>query len=810
METIIEIYQHINDRDWVKANYIKLWKIALLLQLDKLPKTRDIHYKGTKVNRPVEIIDQLSNNFDDFNIELKWSNQYLYHCCRPLTQYQVDSEGYQMINFIAYDDISSPDDTAYNILLISENKLPVLYPKAIRQLKLTYQEIWTLTDLKLILAPLIWLASKSDQLEKYLSELDLSQDQPSEILFLRFHQRLLVNEALEQLATQHKLLFGCVPRSGKSIMMAGLIADYSPNRVIIILGRKSETLSQFADIFKSYQQLKDYVVRINNLYPNDQSQEKLVYLVSQQKLKTNDKKSTFLEQIQQVFHPDHQTLIFLDEAHFGVSSARSEAMLLSTGLLVYDDDAKQGDKLTCHPNHRLILVTGTYGKPILRFALSDKRNMLLWDYADMLEMGRTDARNPFGQIKRKYPHLSKSIDNLREEYFKIGLDLLTIAKPYQEFPILTCIVPSLVSMEKAVETSTIRQMLQIKNSKGNKYQEIFQHPKAVVQLLDWIKELYNHKSIVHLTDGRREPHTQMWFLPTTTSSEISECDIDTGRRISRKIIEPLTRGLLDCLLDDPDYRDDYCFLVVHRQKFDDDVTIKTFSYKRQLEDLSVQQFESNQEDDSEESEPIYCYTTKCTGNTEDVRRCILQQEYQARLRGRSLIILTGSMLRMGISLPCVELGINMDPVESFENQYQTMFRVLTESEDKSNAFYIDLISDRFLQFVFDYATQATNDKDSIDSLENNIKSVLKIFNVNDYQMLVSSDEKLSLYQKLIEQIIGNFDQYQKELRQQSKQQLKISLLDLDISDKDIDILTGYQGHMLTKSSSKKGQIQQRM
>mgnify|MGYP007000110236 len=67
-----------------------------------------------------------------------------------------------------------------------------------------------------------------------------------------------------------------------------------------------------------------------------------------------------------------------------------------------------------------------------------------------------------------------------------------------------------------------------------------------------------------------------------------------------------------------------------------------------------------------------------------------------------LIILTGMRLRLGISLPCVDVALHMDPIQSVDTLYQSMFRVLTERKNKENGYFVDLLSDRLISFMYEY------------------------------------------------------------------------------------------------------------
>ena len=102
-------------------------------------------------------------------------------------------------------------------------------------------------------------------------------------------------------------------------MMASFIQRIKPERVIFILGRASETISQFKEIFENYYQIRDYLIKsskTDDISDNDMNKDYLAYLVSQQKLKRNRTNPNYLRKLNAVFPADKETLIFIDEAQF--------------------------------------------------------------------------------------------------------------------------------------------------------------------------------------------------------------------------------------------------------------------------------------------------------------------------------------------------------------------------------------------------------------------------------------------------------------------------------------------------------------
>ena len=126
-----------------------------------------------------------------------------------------------------------------------------------------------------------------------------------------------------------------------------------------------------------------------------------------------------------------------------------------------------------------------------------------------------------------------------------------------------------------------------------------------------------------------------------------------------------------------------------------------------------------------------CISTQCIEG--DVKKCIKEQEMCAFSRNKSLIILTGARLRLGISLPCCDIAIHMDPIENVDTIYQSMFRVLTGYEGKKRGFFVDLLKERLIKFVYqydNYTNKLNKKRVDLKKQKQNIKQRLVSWNFN--------------------------------------------------------------------------------
>jgi hypothetical protein len=212
-------------------------------------------------------------------------------------------------------------------------------------------------------------------------------------------------------------------------------------------------------------------------------------------------------------------------------------------------------------------------------------------------------------------------------------------------------------------------------------------------------------------------------------------------------IEPLTRGLVLNLLNIPFYRDNFCFLVVHNQKIYD-------YYSKSKVDTIPYRKVYNKDD---------CVHYTESDKMKSVGKIINKFQLETYHNNKSLIILTGSMLRLGISLPCVDIGFNFDNIKSIDLNYQTMFRVLTERDNKKYGYYLDFYPERATQFLYGYNEiygGGLKKSKNMEELVIQLQSLLYLFNYNGISITrINEKQTLNLYNKLINVLELNKENY---------------------------------------------------
>ena len=640
-----------------------------------------------------------------------------------------------------------------------------------------------------------WLESKMDK--KKTGKQSLS---------LRFHQKIIVESSNEYIANDYrKLIWGAVPRSGKSYMIAGLVEKrkHLNNDVVIILGAKTETLEQFKNMFEGLTDFDDYGIiapitktgsaEIKKQKEQQKDKKKFIYIYSQELIKisfskkkskdaedelTKDNVDKFLEK----FNNTGKNIdLYFDEIHKGGSTEKAEKDIITA-------INKYVGKIDI-----FVMVTATYAKPTIAYSaiIQDKSPITInWSYQDQQIMKEISNPNKLDEmLTNRETNISgvndkELVENILLEYEKRYGDnyLNELEDEYRKHPELVIINPTID--DKTIPISANTFLLNKSCDAISGALETLRDPEKIFENNIMVKNLLN--SIGGYEEGNElrqdsiygrlkyqykydwgKPHTELWFLPDkelygenaskcrvlhkenglkTTGEDKQEYD-DENQEESKKEtlpnIEPLSRGIVLNLLNDDFFRDNYCFVIVHGQKinyYSNNNTNKVFDGK--------------------------CVTLSVENNSDkEIKKFIHDKEIEAFQNNKKLIILTGSKLRLGVSLPCVDIAFNFDNTQSVDLNYQTMFRVLTERPGKDYGYYIDFNKERSINFMYQFNeiySSGLKKSKNIDQLTENLQALLYLFNYNGLNLIKSSPvESIKLYNNLIKELNLDSKSYEK-------------------------------------------------
>jgi hypothetical protein len=227
----------------------------------------------------------------------------------------------------------------------------------------------------------------------------------------KFHQHLFINQIskiIETTKMKKNILIGAIPRTGKTYILAGSIEKYISEikkkeyNFIIITPAPTETIPQYIDVFTDYTNFNDI-----NIIKKDTKDNKTkhkegginVYIYSKQKLDCDDKKchDNDDENIIKILGKYKFDIIFIDEAHYGMTTDKSKELL---------------KELNKQKTAFKIFITATYNKPIREFEIPEK-NMLFWSLDNVIDLIKIS--NDKNDIKNKYKKFKKFIENIKKD-----------------------------------------------------------------------------------------------------------------------------------------------------------------------------------------------------------------------------------------------------------------------------------------------------------------------------------------------------------------------------------------------------------
>ncbi len=360
----------------------------------------------------------------------------------------------------------------------------------------------------------------------------------------RFHQKFIVNTSEKYIADgKKKLIWGAVPRSGKSYMIGSLIDNRQSIKnhdVLLILGAPSETKGQFVKMFKEHSNFNNL-----NIITSDHGKsipgKNNVFILSQQWLKDKINKEgkfkdSFLsnDKYTNLFDEKRTIDFYFDEIHKGGTTTLGKSIISSV------IDIKKGNEQVL----LFVMVTATFAKPQLAYEqliTEDEPITIEWGYKDQQLMKYIDETPDNLKIIKssKNDYEAECIDETID-FFKVlyGSGYLNIlSSEYKKHPELVLVTPNFVEYRKDIEPD--EELLNEDNNldedifkltcnaiateNETPYQDIFKYPKKINSLINLIckKDIKrngpNDKSVYHFLKNIKcpidKPHTELWFLP---------------------------------------------------------------------------------------------------------------------------------------------------------------------------------------------------------------------------------------------------------------------------------------------------------
>jgi hypothetical protein len=605
----------------------------------------------------------------------------------------------------------------------------------------------------------------------------------------RFHQMYFTDSTIEYRSREgyKKFIWGAVPRSGKSYMIGDLISKRKAgpfNDIILILGAKTETESQFIEMFCKFSNYNDYgiiktsagkIVSTEGYVKISKNLNKLmdknIYIFSQEWFKTKLDESAApvfdlkhkTKDFEQLFKSGNVVDVYFDEVHKGGATDKSENILNAIN--------RAGVKIDI-----FVMVTATFAKPNIKYQTNfiDKKEpkIIEWSYEDQQIMKNIKNETKMDMMINSRVGIEREVIRNTFKYYKSiyhneFLDI--ISKEYARHPELVLVQPfdkiekfgdgkfeidkifkSNLNCEACYENQTKREL--------RDPSRIFFDYGRIQNLLRLIAGDHNPKNSVYGylksigAPDYSKKHSELWFLPDDDlyitpdtcrengkckqiKSEKSSNENKNDNKQSLPNIEALTRGLALALMENEHFKKYYNVLIVHNTYVKFKNSGDVVSYDEIFKDTGI----------------------STTADSKNLSKTIKDTESNAFREGKNLIILTGAKLRLGISLPCVDIGFNFDNIQSVDVNYQTMFRVLTEryNQPKQFGYYVDFNKERFINFLYQYSNTYSSAKNvsNIKANLSTLQGLLYLFNINGIGLgKLNENQELKLYTSLIEEL----------------------------------------------------------
>ncbi len=498
----------------------------------------------------------------------------------------------------------------------------------------------------------------------------------------RFHQKLFISKINELIDTDKRhMLVGAIPRSGKSYIMAGTILEYVKKHAraggkkmnfLLMTPAPNETFPEYKSIFNNYidfdkNQIETKLYNEQGLTPA--ADKHTVHIISKQRLgyiesedadagdanaKMTDEE--YIQKIRENFIKifkdiPHFDIIFLDEAHFGMSTTRAQKIV---GELTRTFDK--------HKNTTQIYVTATYRRPLKEYKVTDDCKMT-WDLTDIEVMKHLgESKYPIKGNKIEKQFGSKIYTDTLKYYGDEKGDsiALKLKKDYEKYPKPYLLTPlwdkEFVKVEKSKigNTEFGWSMDNLFSTKGGSFENIEQVKEMMRYYFGYPNKeknyeeqsFYRTRGIIPRirnicanecrTQQQKHKTTQLWFLP-----------VGTGR------IQDKITSLITILTDVSEFKD-----IANTYHFYAAVEVE-----RPVDSEYVTYMK----------EP-----KKIKKEIEELEQVLRGEKGKRKISGDNLIILAGQRLQLGISLRNVDIVTLWNSIKSSDAIFQMLFRSMTE------------------------------------------------------------------------------------------------------------------------------------
>jgi hypothetical protein len=569
-------------------------------------------------------------------------------------------------------------------------------------------------------------------------------------LSLYFHQELVVKSVVERIrekpnpSSPYFLCVGVLPRGGKSFIAGGIIDSHrrfknkDTYNVLFLTSAINETRDQFKeDLLEKYSEFKDFqFIDIVNAKQKVTPKSFNFVFVSRQ-LASKETEGTdvsvvnegdLASRLKKVLKKDVSfDLCFFDEAHVGINS---------------DLVRKQFDETFKKFNMPIVLMTATYAKPAS--IIDDPKDLFVWDLQDIKDMKDLPTLKLSGFIRnnpdvlQRYPRIGQEILQRRIE---LGQTEEEIAKPYLQFP-----SPNFISLTFTPDTIkhlkdtglgydymtafSIKSNPELLRNSENymRWRELLVNSEHALRIRQFLTpEQYEKGEFLSDKQRKYRAFNQIFSIAQQTGSRPL-----IGKPFSVIMFLPFGEGMPigelcriwgSFLLESPYWKNNFVVMTLS-------------TYAGHVEDASVTLERA--------VERGMCHYEDFKKQGYSLKKAIQAVEQEALKYGKGLVLLSGDVAKMGISLKCVDVVCLMSNNTQADDIIQKMYRALTDDPPtKKNGFIVDLNLTRHVTAMFQYdieKSRRTNTNKTIE-LEDRSKKLMELCNWGQDAYMIDNPDK---------------------------------------------------------------------
>jgi len=584
------------------------------------------------------------------------------------------------------------------------------------------------------------------------------KDKMKPFLSPRLHQHMAILKiqkaivAFKKEGGNNKFLVGILPRGGKTYIAGGLVSSLQPKRIVVLLGAKSETLSQFThDLFEYYQDFYDYEV-VDVLDGGADAEinpsKKYIFVMSVELYKKENSSRKILIELKSGTHK--ADLFICDEAHLKQTTSKAIKELEEGTAAVVSAREEDGEEesgldqlnTVISTEVPVVYMTGTYIKPLKVFDIPDD-HVAIWEYRDIQE-GKNIVDNE-QYFKDNFPGI---YEEALAKCFSYGETYETIQAMYRRFPNLYLLSTQFTDDAKTsfleqskggeqVGFPTITHLFQVKTGYSpdkvnpEDWHTGFTNPTGMTRLINYLSprpiegDSTPIQSVMRRIDrisqriGDRLSfftkdfvvHSQLWFLPAMQG---------------HPLIKRMT-ALAGTIFKSSWYKKHFNILAV--------------SSSAEWSNIPNSKDGRIQIDGG-----TFSWACPSKRANDTLKACILREEAAARAEGKGLVILAQNMLHLGISLTCVDIVVLLDAGDKVDERIQKMYRALTESTYKKGGYIVDLNYFRTVTAIMNYQIQASKTRHlkevyADSGLKEAFNSMIETYSIDDDLDIYGSKEE---------------------------------------------------------------------